>query len=75
MKFQTGPVDVEGGRKGAFIEDLLEVVIDRLQWYQAGQFSCRENAIALTHIETAPLWLNERTRKRQERGVEGTYDP
>ena len=27
VKFQTGPVEVEGGRKGAFIEDLLAIVV------------------------------------------------
>ena len=75
VKFQTGPVEVEGGRKGAFIEDLLAIVVDRLKWYQTGQFACRENAVALTHIQTAGFWLEERTRDRQERGVEGTYDP
>jgi hypothetical protein len=35
-------------------------------------FACRENAIALTHLEEALMWLQKRTRDRMARGVEGT---
>lgn len=34
-------------------------------------FACRENAIALTHLEDALMWLQKRTRDRLARGVEG----
>jgi hypothetical protein len=37
-----------------------------------GQFACRENAEALTHLENALMWLQKRTRDRLARGVEGT---
>jgi hypothetical protein len=37
-----------------------------------GEFACRENAIALTHLEDAMMWLQKRTRDRLARGVEGT---
>jgi hypothetical protein len=35
------------------------------------EFSCRENAIALTKIQEAMMWLQKRTRDRVARGVEG----
>lgn len=35
-------------------------------------FACRENALALTHLEEALMWLQKRTRDRVARGVEGT---
>ena len=38
-----------------------------------GQYACRENAIALTHLEDALMWLQKRTRDRMARGVEGTH--
>jgi hypothetical protein len=38
----------------------------------AGPYACRENAIALTHIEEALMWLQRRTVARIKRGVEGT---
>jgi hypothetical protein len=55
---------------GTTNEDLLAVLIDRLN-YLNGKFPCRENAIAITHIETALLWLNKRTADRMARNVEG----
>ena len=71
VKFQKGPVK-EHGVNGCHQEDLLAIVIDRLRSFQAGEFACRENALALTKLEGALHWLNRRTDDRQARGVEGT---
>jgi len=71
IKFQKGPVK-ESGVNGCFQEDLIVIVIDRLQSFQAGDYACRENALALTKMEEALMWLNSRTADRQVRGVEGT---
>lgn len=70
IKFQNGAIK-EVGINGCCNEDLIAVVIDRLQGFQAGAFSCRENAIAITKLEEALLWLNKRTTDRVKRGVEG----
>jgi hypothetical protein len=70
VHFQDGPVK-EFGVNGCHQEDLLAIVIDRLQSFQAGKFSCPENALALTKIQEAMHWLNHRTTDRQKRGVEG----
>lgn len=69
--FQNGPIG-EAGVNGVTQEALLAIVADRLRSFQSGSFACRENAVALTHIETAMLWLHKRTLDRQQRGVEGT---
>lgn len=69
--FQNGPVK-EAGFNGISQEALLAIVIDRLRAFQAGPFSTKENAVALTHIETGLLWLQKRTCDRMARGVEGT---
>ena len=53
-------------------EDLIAIVIDRMQGFQSGQFKCRENAVALTKLEEALMWLRKRTQDREDRGVEGT---
>lgn len=71
VKFQNGPIK-ESGVNGLTQEVLLAITIDRLRSFQAGPFSCRENAIALTHCEDALMWLQRRTRARIARGVEGT---
>jgi hypothetical protein len=69
--FQNGPVK-EFGINGCHQEDLLAIVIDRLENFQKGPFACRENALALTKIQEAMHWLNHRTNDRNQRGVEGT---
>lgn len=69
--FQNGPI-AENGVNGITQEVLLAIVADRLRSYQAGPFACRENALALTKIEEAMHWLQQRTLARMRRGVEGT---
>ena len=71
VEFQNGPI-LEAGINGVQNEDLLAIVIDRLEGFQSGQYACRDNAIALTKCQEALLWLQKRTRDRQARGVEGT---
>lgn len=70
--FQNGPIQ-EVGVNGVTHEALLAIVADRLRSFQAGPYSCKENACALTHIEEALHWLHSRTLKRMQRGVEGTH--
>jgi len=69
--FQNGPIK-ESGVNGITHEVLLAIVIDRLRSFQAGDYACRENAIALTNCEQALMWLKKRTSDRLARGVEGT---
>lgn len=73
IRFQRNPIK-EAGVNGCHNEDLIAIVIDRLQAFQSGQFSCRENAIAITKLEEALMWLNKRTSDRVARGVEGTSE-
>ena len=72
VQMQCGPRKDAGSISGAVDADLLEIVRDRLQAFQAGPYACRENAFALTHIEEALLWLNRRVEDRITRGVLGT---
>ncbi len=73
ISFQNGPIK-EAGVNGITGEALLAIQIDRLRSFQGGPFSCRENAIALTHCEEALMWLQRRTVARIKRGVEGTNE-
>ena len=73
VKFAHGPFgDDKGSSEGVFNEDLLAMVLDRLNAFNAGQYRCRENAIAITKIEEAMLWLGKRTADRERRNVLGT---
>lgn len=72
IHFQEGPIK-ECGVNGVNNEDLLVMVIRRLEAFQSSEFKCRENACAITKIEEALLWLRKRTMGRENRGVVGTY--
>ena len=72
VQMQYGGRNAAGSISGAVDADLLEIVRDRLRDFQAGPYSCRENACALTHIEEALMWLNRRVEDRITRGVLGT---
>lgn len=71
IKFQCGPI-AENGVNGTTIEAVIGVLVARLQGFNAGPFRCRENSLAITHMEEALHWLQARTASRQAQGVEGT---
>lgn len=70
IQFQNGAI-LESGINGCQNEDLIEIVLDRLRDFQNGKFPCRENAIAITKLEEALMWLDKRTLDRKKRDVEG----
>jgi hypothetical protein len=72
VNFQNGAIK-EHGVNGVMNEDLIAMVIDRLESFQNSPFKCRENALAITKLEEALHWLRHRTTKRENRGVEGTH--
>lgn len=72
ISFQNGPRKDSDSIHGVLDTDLLEIVRDRLKGFQSGEFACRENACALTHIEEALMWMNRRVEDRIERRVLGT---
>jgi hypothetical protein len=72
VDFQEGPIK-EAGVNGVMNEDLIAMVICRLEGFQNSPFRCRENAVAITKLEEALMWLRKRTNDREARGVEGTH--
>ena len=74
IRFQQDAI-TNVGANGCQMEDVIDVLVERLQGFQRGPFSCRENALAITKLEEARLWLSARNWKRQAQGVEGTMNP
>lgn len=73
VKWQHGPVPING-ENGMTMEQYIEVVLMRLREYQQGETTrCRMNALAITKLEEAQDHLYRRTRERQQKQVEGTY--
>ncbi len=75
LEFQDGPVDKDGnGVNGLTHEVLLAIIIDRLEGFQRGPYKCLENEAVCQNLKSALMWLQQRTNKRVERGVEGTIE-
>ena len=80
IHWQDGPLGQGEDRKeanGAFVETVIAAVIQRIQFYNIcseGKFRCRENSLAITHLEEALHWLQARTADRTARGVEGLHE-
>lgn len=78
LKFiEKSPVDGDPSKlqtvmDGTTNEELLRVLIHRMGCL-AKKFPCRENAIAVTKLDEALLWLEKRTRDRVARNVEGKH--
>lgn len=64
--------ELETKHDGTTNEEVLEVLIDRMNYLQ-GKFPCRENAIVITKLEESLMWLNKRTSDRIKRNVEGKH--
>ena len=76
ISWQNGPLGRGEDRKepnGAFVETVLGMVKDRIEFYNNNGFPCDENYKAIEKITEAMDVLNERTKRREEAGVEGTH--
>lgn len=79
IDWQDGPLGRDESRmapNGAFVETVVAAAKQRIEYYQDasnGKFKCRENAMAITKLDEALLWLNKRTQDREARAVEGTH--
>lgn len=71
IRYQKGPRNVEGSISGVLDSCLLAIVADRMKSFQAGPFSCPENASVLEHVQNALKVLKDRADARAKRGVLG----
>lgn len=72
VNFQEGPIK-EHGINGIHNEDLIAMVICRLEHFNKTEFRCKENSMAITKLEESLLWLRKRTIGRENKGIEGTH--
>jgi hypothetical protein len=82
IEWQSGPLGAPDDPErqepnGAFVETVIAAAKQRIEFYQSaagGRFACRENAMAITKLDEALMWLNKRTADRTARNVEGTHE-
>lgn len=65
VNFHSGPFGVDT-INGLLNEDLLAMLIDRLESFQKSKLKCKENENALQHLNEALLWLNLRQVKKTQ---------
>jgi hypothetical protein len=76
IDWQNGPFGKgadQKGPNGCLVETLILAAIERLEFYQASRFACRENDLAITKLQEAIHWLHHRSEERESRHVEGTH--
>lgn len=69
IQFQNGPIG-DNGHNGIQNEDVLNLLLVRMRELNK-RFPCRENSLAITKMEEALMWLEQRTALRRQQGVEG----
>ena len=70
--FQKGAVNTNDNIPGIFIEDLLQICKHRLECFQSGEYANDYNEKALESINNALMHLNNRTKNRKDKNIEGT---
>lgn len=74
INFQHGnPAEV--GLNGVSVEDVIEILVQKLLDFQGREPACLENAVALWHLDAAQESLLARRKKRDLQGVLGTREP
>ncbi|UNA01564.1 hypothetical protein MG295_00147 [Bacillus phage vB_BcgM] len=71
IRFQEGAIK-EHGVNGVTNEDLIAMIMKRIECFQETKFACDDNEEALKGLRKALYHLTARTRERKARGVEGT---
>ena len=75
INFQHGPRVAETSTPGIYDDDLLAILQDRFEGYQAGKFSCTENQVVLDAIVAARGALADRVAQRMSKCILGVNKP
>ncbi len=74
IRFQNG-LPPEVGINGVRAEDVIDVLVAKLEHYQSGELACQENEEALASLRIARDALVRRRQRRQMQGVFNTHSP
>ena len=76
ISWQNGPLGRDEDRlepNGAFVEDIIDAAVDRIEFYNRAGFECPENFETLRLLRRALEVQDSRTKSREAAGVEGTH--
>ena len=69
VRFQNGAMEL--GRNGATTEEVLDMLIEHINYFQQGKYACRENSLVITKLEEAKHWVLHRKQLREAQEVKG----
>lgn len=69
FRIQNGPIK-EVGVNGCQVDTIIETAKLMVEGLNKN-FPCRENAVAITKLDEALMWLDKRKKDREKRNVEG----
>ena len=69
--FQSG-LPTEVGVNGCRAEDVIDIVLDKLEKYQNGPLACEENREAIRYLKLSRQSLLQRIQRRRDQGVLNT---
>lgn len=69
LKFQNGAMAL--GRNGAITEEVLDMLIEHINYFQKGKYACRENSLVITKLEEAKHWCLHRKQLREAQDLKG----
>lgn len=76
INWQDGPLGRGENRQepnGAFVETVISAAKQRIEFYQDSKFANDYNAKAIVFLDQALIILDQRTKDREARAVEGTH--
>lgn len=77
LLYKHTEIDFVSGKlnqQGIVTEGLLSALIDHLDSINVGVMRNRETSTAITKLQEALFWIEERKRDREKRGVSGTKE-
>ena len=79
VSWQNGPLGKIGTPErrepnGAFVEDIIDVAIGRIEYYENSKFACEENAEVIRLLRQANEVLDSRTKRRVADKTEGSHE-
>lgn len=74
IKFQSG-LPPEVGVNGTRVEDVMDILIQKLEAYQLGTVPCKENEEAIASLKSARDAMTRRLNRRMTQGVFNTMAP
>lgn len=74
IAWQDGNIP-DNGINGAQVREVITAIIERFKHFENSKFACDENKRVIALLTETIGVIDERTNRRKQAGIEGTYIP